>query len=553
MGYLEHNGSNFSGTIDATGDNTKPLYFYFLGNCVDVTGLTAGSTTSCTANISDQTGYPAMPVISFSESNENYDGEGSYTASLHNKASLIKFNVTTPSDSPICITGMNNLVTVNFADRSDNDGFSYDKADANGVIKMKGGSGTNVEKWAIVLQQDAYTTAGAEGTAYTLDGNYKGARPVIPAITMNQYLNEDDRTFEVSTPNPDGPLFTPLTFEARAANVTVSNSNYSILQYSLNGGDWTDLTNADVTLTNVGDKVSFRVREENQGTSFKSKSFSCTGNCYIYGNVMSLLSVAYPTATSISGTQTFYRLFRNNEYIDIHPEKELILPATGEQCYQQMFKGCTGLTKAPALPATAMVKGCYKSMFEDCTGLETVPANLLPATELADQCYNLMFSGCTGLTTAPALPAETLASSCYNAMFYGCTGLTTAPALPATTLVGSCYRNMFDGCTNLETVPSLPATVLAAECCYCMFYEYSSLTTVPVLQAPTLETNCYNAMFYNCINLKNITCLATSGIEDNTLNWVNGVAATGTFTKANGATWTTGVSGIPTGWTVNEQ
>jgi hypothetical protein len=50
-----------------------------------------------------------------------------------------------------------------------------------------------------------------------------------------------------------------------------------------------------------------------------------------------------------------------------------------------------------------------------------------------------MFYGCTGLTSAPALPATNLADSCYNRMFYDCTGLTTAPTLPATTLAERCY------------------------------------------------------------------------------------------------------------------
>ena len=36
-----------------------------------------------------------------------------------------------------------------------------------------------------------------------------------------------------------------------------------------------------------------------------------------------------------------------------------------------------------------------------------------------------------------------------------------------------------------------------------------------------------------------------------TSRWVSGVAATGTFIKNSSATWTTtGVNGIPTGWTV---
>ncbi len=43
---------------------------------------------------------------------------------------------------------------------------------------------------------------------------------------------------------------------------------------------------------------------------------------------------------------------------------------------------------------------------------------------LAEYCYGSMFSGCTGLTQAPALPATTLASNCYSSMFYGCTNIT---------------------------------------------------------------------------------------------------------------------------------
>ena len=61
-----------------------------------------------------------------------------------------------------------------------------------------------------------------------------------------------------------------------------------------------------------------------------------------------------------------------------------------------------------------------------------------------------MFYGCTGLTQAPALPATTLVTYCYSGMFYGCTGLTQAPALPATTLVTYCYSNMFQNCTSLK-------------------------------------------------------------------------------------------------------
>jgi hypothetical protein len=89
-----------------------------------------------------------------------------------------------------------------------------------------------------------------------------------------------------------------------------------------------------------------------------------------------------------------------------------------------------------------------------------------------------MFDGCTGLTTAPALPATTLDTYCYGFMFYGCTSLTTAPELPATTLADNCYREMFRGCTDLTTAPELPATTLASSCYMRMFYGCTKIDSI---------------------------------------------------------------------------
>ncbi len=153
---------------------------------------------------------------------------------------------------------------------------------------------------------------------------------------------------------------------------------------------------------------------------------------------------------------------------------------------------------------------------------------VLPATTLANSCYAGMFSGCTSLTTAPTLSATNLAYSCYHQMFSDCTSLETAPALPATTLTTFCYSDMFNGCTSLTKAPDLPAA--------------------------TLTMFCYLGMFYNCTKLNSITCLATDiSAVDCTHSWVNGVAASGTFTKAAGVDWgEKGVSRIPSGWTVQD-
>ena len=231
------------------------------------------------------------------------------------------------------------------------------------------------------------------------------------------------------------------------------------------------------------------------------------------------------------------------------------LPATklAEGCYMCMFQGCSSMTTAPALPATDLEKQCYQQMFYGCTSLTEAPA--LPATDLAERCYAHMFNGCTSLTEAPKLPATVMVPNCYGSMFDGCTSLSKAPELPATTLANYCYMDMFGNCTSLTEAPELPATELAEGCYYTMFWNCSNLTTAPDLPAEELEPYCYRWMFEDCTNLNYVKCLATDiSAENCTEDWLNGVASSGTFVKAAGMKdWTTGTSGIPAGWQVQNE
>jgi len=364
---------------------------------------------------------------------------------------------------------------------------------------------------------------GTDGYEKSVTGKSLDANKIYPVnVTMT-------KTFDAKS--------TPLTLEAMTAgavvcfNLSVDGAQRQV-QYSTDGTNWTtygENDQWDITLANVGDKVMFR----GIGEPYEPSNITCTKDCYVYGNVMSLVTDysananAFATKTTLTTANTFYNLFINNSHIKNHAFKSLVLPATtlAAYCYRGMFSGCTGLTTAPVLPATTLVESCYYNMFHGCTGLTTAPE--LPATTLAKSCYASMFSGCTGLTTAPVLPATTLDDGCYYNMFYGCTGLTTAPELPATTLANECYAYMFSGCTGLTTAHVLPAT--------------------------TLVSGCYRYMFYDCSNLNSVACLATTNINWTTCNyWLNGVAATGTFTKAAGATWTTDNYGIPSGWTMRD-
>ena len=378
-----------------------------------------------------------------------------------------------------------------------------------------------------------------------------------------------------------------LTFEVvDGGNVTITASNADAaktIQYSTdNGSTWTSLTTSTTAqelggTLNVGDKVLVKgTNTVYGGTNYNS--FGGTAKVNVYGNIMSLISGdSFANNKTFIDAFTFIRLF--NSYTNLLSAENLILPATTLEvnCYSNMFDGCTGLTTAPELPATTLVKSCYDSMFKGCTNLKTAPvlhattladwcyqnmfygctslvnAPVLPATTLTQSCYQNMFEDCTSLETAPVLPATTLTQNCYLAMFKGCTGLTTAPELPATTLATNCYREMFSGCKSLTTAPSvLPATKLANYCYQNMFSGCTGLTTAPELPATKLAGSCYRQMFYGCTKLNYIKCLATDiSAPRCTSSWITNVASSGTFVKAASMTsWTTGSSGIPTGWTV---
>ena len=303
---------------------------------------------------------------------------------------------------------------------------------------------------------------------------------------------------------------------------------FNALQYSLDdGATWNTLAaNSTSQTVNAGNKIMWKQTGLIPNSSNGIGMFSSTGRFKVSGNVMSLYyGDNFIGQTDLTGkTYAFYGLFTNcTKLIDA---SNLILPATtlANRCYYNMFQSCTGLTTAPELPATTLANYCYAYMFYGCTSLTKAPK--LPATTLAESCYSNMFGGCTALKTAPELSAATLFYSCYQYMFQGCTSLTTAPELPATTLANYCYTYMFYGCSSLITAPALPATILAE--------------------------GCYQSMFRGCTALNYIKCLATDiSTSSCTYNWVNGVAASGTFVKADSmSSWTTGNDGIPSNWII---
>ena len=329
--------------------------------------------------------------------------------------------------------------------------------------------------------------------------SYDGDGTMQPVI--NTYHDEDCKE-DYSTQY--------LTFESLDDNNEIywkasdSSITKTISASTDNGETWTAYTSSTggsgttLATLNAGDKVLLKGENAAYATYSNYNQFKSTGQFEVYGNIMSLISGDSFDESDTLGSAAFQRLFLNSS--TLVSAKNLILPATTltAYCYDGMFYNCSNLTSAPELPALNLARYCYAYMFDKCASLTAAPE--LPATTLAVHCYELMFSNCTSLTTAPELPALNLANYCYYNMFYECASLTTAPELPATTLAEHCYEYMFGYCTSLTYIK-------------CLATDKSA---------------------YNC-----------------TAGWVFNVSSTGTFVK-NAAMndWSTGTSGIPSGWAV---
>lgn len=320
-----------------------------------------------------------------------------------------------------------------------------------------------------------------------------------------------------------------LTFEAIDDNTklyfraTRPESTKTISVSTDNGRTWNECTSSNdtegalIATLRMGQKLMIKgnLTETWSGRGYtRFNGLIGEGECILYGNIMSL-AYGDDFIGKTSMTKTIQQpVYEYNEELD---EDEIVgyEDVDVELCFGWLFESVRNLVSAEnlVLPATELSVyngyGAYEGMFRNCVSLTTAPS-VLPATTLKSGCYYKMFSECTSLVNAPELPATTLAGSCYQYMFNGCTSLTTAPELPATTLAQSCYYRMFQGCENLNYIKCLATDISA--------------------------TNC---------------TLHWVGTTDPRQIDIITVASTGTFVKAPSMeSWTTGINGIPDGWTV---
>ena len=388
------------------------------------------------------------------------------------------------------------------------------------------------------------------GNSYTYNLIVGKNKVTVGGVTVAPWNTEN--TLQGGVAEVLAPYVTMNAAETQTFKMTCEG-NYTLpedLEYSVNNGTWLKVKEAVQGVDFGGNLGSLRLRGQNlNGTAKDWKNYAMITfgdenvkvDCF--GDIRTLIDYTAYDAVA-TGNCSFMSLFKGCSVLTSAPK----LPATAlkESCYRQMFEGCTSLTQAPVLPARELQEQCYYSMFMGCTALTQAP--VLWATALKKHCYQSMFEGCTALTQAPNLPAIGLEWYCYNRMFAGCKSLVKAPDLPATKLQTSCYSYMFEnctalnkapelkamemesgsyqfmfaGCTSLVNAPDLPATTLNISCYNSMFKGCISLKKAPELRAKKMVARCYVSMFENCENLESVTMLTTGYASSPLYNWLKG-------------------------------
>ena len=284
VGSLTYNDGVFNGSIlnPSTADY---LHFYFVGNLNPSATPTAGSTTSFTVNIADQSSK--LPVLSYAHSTNKYtDGTATYSCMLMNKCGLVKFVPAPATSSAIAVGGMKTIATIDFATPG------ITPNGTTGAVTLY--PETNSAKWAVLLPQDAVSNPTVTVTGY------KGIIATVPAITNNMYYNTGVNIAMVAAATVTTTSVTTYanTSATMGGNVTADGGGtisergvyYSTSSPAENG--------TKVQIGSGTGSFSQSVTGLTAGTTYYVKAYAVNENGKVYGSQVSFTTKSLPTVTT---------------------------------------------------------------------------------------------------------------------------------------------------------------------------------------------------------------------------------------------------------------
>ena len=388
--------------------------------------------------------------------------------------------------------------------------------------------------------------------------NYiNGQHVAYPNISICEanYTVHSSNTDEIVDPdNPIDYSQIPLTFKILSDGYICftcdDTGNTKTIQYSINGGAWTNLTS---TLNKM---VSTSITVQGKEGTYTYGGYYANNGSYYWEqgsdklyydlpNVEADITLTGACLINLSGSRSYDVLTTVDEFVGTK-----IYVNTGDII---SFKGNNSSYSGNLFSNTFKKTNCNFNVYGNIMSLISGDNFSTLTTLTGTYNFKSLFNSLNIINAKNLiLPATTLTNYCYEEIFNRCENLITAPELPATTLANYCYEGMFSGCTSLTVAPELPVETLTTGCYYRMFYYCNSLLRAPSLRASILPEFCYYNMFYHCVSLNYILCAASNISATGCLNnWVNGVASSGTFEHLQSTNWPTGTNGIPSGWTVN--
>lgn len=185
---------------------------------------------------------------------------------------------------------------------------------------------------------------------------------------------------------------------------TTNASFTRTIQYSKNGGAWTNITSttqgASIPVS-AGDKVRFKGSNSTYGGGSDSVycHFYCDTTYTLSGYITSLIDPDnYEEVTQLVGGWNFFGMFYDNEFLVDAGDLKMISEKLAEYSYSTMFEA-TNIVNAPRFPLVDMVlaEGCCEAMFRDCPDLRNTPE--LHSRTLVQGCYREMFAYCPSVNT----------------------------------------------------------------------------------------------------------------------------------------------------------
>lgn len=149
----------------------------------------------------------------------------------------------------------------------------------------------------------------------------------------------------------------------------------------------------------------------------------------------------------------------------------------------------------------------------------------------------------------------TMPQGCYCQLFVTNTTITGASDLlfPFANVSQDGMRALFNGCTSLTSIPSLSTITSVGQDGLRYFAAGSRITSVDLSSVKSVGTTGFVNAFNGCSQLNNVKCMNLDSWDTPKMSgWLDGVAASGTFTKPLGLAILRGSANtIPVGWTLS--